>query len=316
LSADLHLWGTLRDEDGKPLKNVKICIRRIKAMPLALHRKFDRHEFAGPLEMKEQTAPYMETQTIEVNGEYDIKAPNSMSLSLTFTKGGYDQQNRACKPACDREKMMKEILKKDGMLVGQPVEFQSDVVLLESLVPAWLKMGNAALVIGANNRTPLLDLQRIKYGTISSTHDIAGGEPPDNHMWLSVPMDKEKKKAKTVSCKIQGKDCDVMVERTLSLSGKGAGLILYKPKNERWAGREMKEAPVSGYSRDIDVSLDLPAYLALKPGHRYEKFFFFRTTDGKYGKGSISDNGPGRPLYLQIRISIQPDGSRNLQTTD
>ena len=76
--------------------------------------------------------------------------------------------------------------------------------------------------------------------------------------------------------------------------------------------RELMEAPEEGYVPFIDLTDD-----QIRDSRQGNYYRFYFKMNGLYGKGKVYAINylPERGLELRMDFHLQPDGSRNLETT-
>ena len=101
----------------------------------------------------------------------------------------------------------------------------------------------------------------------------------------------------------------------LVMTAKGAGFVPYQPAAPQRAAVEMRRAPEQGYEREMTLTDDHYARLARSATNK--AYFFFKTGDGRFGRGCLyrysADPDESR-VIIGVDLLVQPDKSRNLET--
>ncbi len=244
-------------------------------------------------------------ESLVADGSFHIKRRNVSSVNLWISKKGYYSEQWSF--GFDEETERKN--------PGGYERIDVEIVLQEQPIPAPLIKSGGFL--RSDDRGPI--------SVVVTTRDSSGeswlrrnGEE-NSIEWpyfLLVPALDDNSEMPTKEFVVSGqRRKKIVLEKgwiRVANSKPGDGFIFYDPgpippKVEN-AMRTMNQAPETGYSQDLEISLT----------HSPEKVFFYCRFDGKYGKGMIT----GRPRVVvendteQVRalllVFMNPTGSRNV----
>jgi hypothetical protein len=284
--ATLHVRGSVTDERGEPLRGVIVSVREVHEDPTGSRAK-------------------TEERSVVVAEQLDLTFPRAASVTLHLYKPGYYGESFTFRAA------------RDG-----PTERAIDVVLKRQRQPVTLQRaggGPQRMRFRAPNAFTLLSVRRAVGGATPSpnvevrTHELTGPDPEGFHgihVWAAC-------EGNVVASEVKRNEQTWFEHRVpsdvrLRMTGEADGFARADVGDRTAARREMFEAPVAGYARELVLSRDeLRALVTEGHGPR----FYFRI-DGLYGRGHVqfmqlADDG--KAIELSLSLLIQPDGSRNLE---
>lgn len=300
-TLSIKLRGEIVDEGGTPINGVQITVQNI---PNSVH---------GDLPAPEK---------LVADGRFNLSFRGSY-LTIEFAKDGYYKVRI---PLTDDPRPNQErfaALARQGVLSVGDKEGEIRVVLEKMGKTTKLRVFGGLLVRDDWDTTfiefskrPVLDLNKKEYVKVKGIKDV-----PVSCVVAMLDRDAESGKILLRQWTDRGTTYEVPAGLRLCLNTPTGGLVLYKPKRPAAGLREMKEAPDTGYGPELIASEQAINALARmsrggSPNPEEYVYFFFKTGDGKYGKGTIYSIGTdviNKRLFMGVSFHLQPDGSRNLE---
>jgi hypothetical protein len=302
-SSAVVLKGDLVDDAGSPVNGVTVTIEK-------------------PTPFLSADAPRPHPEVLTANGHFDLSYPCS-SMVVTFTKSGYygAKVNIDADPRWTQESFARLIRR--GILVPPDKLGAVRIVLVKIVNPTKLQ-AFAGFSSGEGWETSLVDFGK----------EPATQSKPEELVKITDPKDVPANCAVALMARDPGTGAILTLPLPkdpggrefpagawLYLNAPGGGFLLHKPKYPAACTRDMKEAPQEGYGPELVLPPETLQALAritatgsLDPEQRV--YFYFKTADGKYGKGRVGAAMIDRKrkiFWLGVRLFVQPDGSRNLE---
>ena len=306
--SELSLAGTVVDETGKPLDGVKMVV-----------------EGRAPYRWgEEQKNPPPEESMID--REFNVSRKGLIGMSISFQKEGYYSTgiglsaereypgSRAKELARAAQMGMLELAGDKGK-VRMIMEKMGQTTTLQEVVQG--------IAVRENWQAEIINFAKIKAGTplkrdrvfteIKKSEDV-----PSNCLTLLVDRDTKTGTALTKDAPPrQGAAFNIPQGSRLYLNAKDGGLLRYEAKHP-WRGvHEMRQAPEAGYKSELVID-DKMIEGFVREFSEFDScvYFFFKTADGRFGKGCIRSIGlskDGTAGGIDLRLFLQPDGTRNLE---
>lgn len=274
----LALAGSLLDQDGRPLMGVGVEVVRTVFAPA------------------EPSLQRSETQSSVVDGAFRFECQPCLGLRLKFIKKGYHGDFREITALSSplRPPVVEELRHQVRLAkAGAPARLQ----IFQGQIVTRVGGGDEQVVgvsksaAGPRQRAQVQDLQ------------LKSVEPLP---FVRLQAAEEGNQAKAGV--IDGKSMAVPVGARLDF-GDAGGVQRYEPQAQRIDKvlLEMKEAPEGGYQPTLDLDP-----IATSP-----TYFFCKVGD-LYGRGTVSvptleETSQGRRVVAYVEITVNPDGSRNLE---
>lgn len=299
--SDFRLKGEVVDESGKRMEGVKMTITRSMAPHMA----------PGP----EVVGGRSETEEKTIDGTFDVTAQGWWGVGITFTKQGYEPEQIELTSHMD-QRSVQQMLEQRGVEPSTVVKEGLKIEMVKRPVPsATVVKGRQQLMVQADGSG-----QYAIFGKPRASEDREGNNLFSGDL-KKLPANGElPKDAFTVEEAAQdGKFLPSTKKSlpdsiTLRLNASGGGILLFEPHRLDYGLRILKEAPADGYAQEIILK---PEDM-VKIGRQRGLFFFFKTADGKYGKGSLKGTfgmKSGKAEFY-VRMYLQTDGTRNVQSAD
>jgi hypothetical protein len=197
-----------------------------------------------------------------------------------------------------------------------PTLIQEDlrIVLERQGQRTWLLDYNEVLTYEGTGRGVIIDFDRPHYRgqsvvEVRNLHDPT--QLPEDCVYLLVETDANGRIAVVRVPRQNSAHIDIWPKRMrLIMNAPESGFVSVEPDPNRKLARQMKQAPESGYQRELILETDETGF-----HHRY---FYFKTKD-KYGKGAtgwVTVEENASVIRFSPTFRLQPDGSRNLETGD
>lgn len=308
--GDFHIKGEVTDESGQRMKGVKMTITRSAAPDLGGRQPVD-----GRSEREEKV----------IDGTFDVTARGWWAVGISFTKDGYypeelslmsNANTESVKRLLERGTVEPSTVIKDGLkvqMVQRPVP--SPTIVQGKRNFAVQTVGLGGYVIFA--KPPDFDDSGDKRDKL-----LSSGALKDLQADGSLPKD-------AFTIEVAAKDGHFLLSPNadghfpqrivLRLNAPGGGILLHEPLRNSFL--TMREAPLAGYAIEFSIDLDSPYMRRLITNMQSTNgaYFYFKNSDGKYGKGAIRGtlfNKEATTADFSIRIYLQTDGSRNVQTNN
>jgi hypothetical protein len=302
----LDLKGEVVDQNGKRLDGVRLTVRK--------------QPYSRPQPGWSDT-PELPPEILTVNGDFDVSYRGLSRLDLAFTKDGYYSEAMEFLGGHSKHNLAEFArLTLSGVLTPGAEKGRIRLTLEKLGKTTRLQQWRGLTVDGAW-RAEVLDFTKKPSETEQDWRFVKIVGPQDVPAnCVAAVMDRDQMTGAVLRQKRPGSlVCDYPVGVTLYLNAAKGGFIPYDPKHPPLALREMKLAPEAGYKAELSLSGKSLVSLATNEASGDPAkcvYFFFKTADGKYGKGVIiSAGGPARDVksYVSIIFYLQPDGSRNLE---
>lgn len=278
--------GSVVDGGNQPLTKVRVSARR---------------SIASGLEGRSAEARYA------VNGNFALVFEGNRGVSLDFYCEGYHYEHLDFSFVRPRA---------DAVIDGRTHTYRNVRVVMKKIGKlATLHEYSAWLKHPAKGDATVWDIAKVgAESRVSESAQVAldGTQPPQGVVYAAiVPA------GNTMPALLLG-DCVFKPAgsafRVGVSDGLGGGLCLAPPvpPESRFPMRGLLEAPEAGYVPFIDLSDQ--QILDSRKGQQY--YFYFKL-NGFYGKGQIVMIlfHPDRGLEVRMTFRLQPDGSRNVETT-
>lgn len=299
-SGRIHLAGVVVDEAGNPLESVTMRVD------------------VSRLDLGAESFFASEDTKKTIRGRFDERCSGCSSLTLTFTKAGYFEEEVSYsvrseelsrEPGTDKVNktdirviLMSEgrrapLRKTGGGLSGGPVD-RMEILKVEPSVARFgpsqvvLRSGQLYSLTARGSDTTDQSPLKVPYVYLASPQGLgapfkAASRPYPSGSGRSIPS--------------------APVSVLLCASQEGDGFVVYEPKRPHLAYREMREAPATGYERCIAAPI--------WPAERTVVFFYCRV-GSFYGKGqvrqaSFSGVKPG-VVEAPVWLLMNPQGTRNV----
>lgn len=312
---NLGLKGTIRDDQGNPVDDVVVTVKREYYLWHA-----------------DRSYPEFDTLTLMANHTFDIPSRRAHELTFTFRKPGYLDQTLTV--------AQNYIKGENRWLEGDqwPLDTAVQVVLLakDRPIPAlrWL-----ALQVDFTDPTknPVIDLTKAlptsadpslgysREHTVMMSGNALTVLPGGEGAWIAPPLalyasiERQPTKTTGPEHRVDSLDLNMPARLRLRINDADAGFAVFIPGAGTHPLAQMTLAPENAYLPEFTLSearlrqLRNPASNLISERN---EFFYFRA-NGKYGKGVISwahTSDETGPLRLFLALMIQPDGTRNLTT--
>jgi hypothetical protein len=326
----LIVSGEVVDEDGKALRNVQLKVPKSRSADhlAKLDAVWESQDHSN---FKLHDLQVLELETLIVNKSFkvDIKNADTIHIPLAFTCEGHYPKSinlgfweredfyeyaflKDISVLADMSKMPKEFVREEKLRIV--LEKRGPVT---QLVERYLKMeltvkGPDKFVLIGPNDAGLL---------AQEVFVPKGKEIPARTFYAEVPREKD---GSIPTIKVGGDlpATSRMLPKGLKLkiNAPDSGFIPARPRAGKRVGRVLTPAPEKNYQPELSF-----AQFDLQDQHKSQTsgrndwnggWFFFKLGD-RYGRGCfcgvrVSDDGS--KMEVQVSISIQPDGSRNLET--
>jgi hypothetical protein len=274
----LVLAGSVLDQDGRPLTGVEVEVVRT---------------YFAPAEPSLQRS---ESQRIVVDGAFRFECQPCLALRLKLYKTGYHSD-------------LREVTALSSPLRPPVVEELRHQVRLQKAAPAarlQIFQGQIVTRVGGGDEQ-VVGVSKEAAGPRqrAQVHDLQlKSVRPLPFVRLQAAEEGNQAKAGVIA----GKSMAVPVGTRLDF-GDAGGVQRYEPQAKRVDKvlLEMKEAPEGGYQPTLD----------LDPVAASPTYFFCKIGD-LYGRGTVSvptleETSQGRRVVAYVEITVNPDGSRNLE---
>jgi hypothetical protein len=303
--SNYHVKGEVVDEDGKRMEGVTMTIVRVQAP----------HMGPGLAEIGGQR----EQETHVINGEFEASATGWWGMGVHFEKEGFYPEKISLMDGGMTVEQAKTLLAGGAITPSTVIKNGWRVVMLQRSTPSrtLFRSDGVPLEIKSDGSGQSVIIQRPENDRLP-TNKYENGEIkglPVDSLTLEISTVQATKKFDWSDKTIYG---DIRIPREIKVrfqSDKG-GLVYVKP--HRPFHFLLREAPEEGYQKEIVFTpqemIDSTMIASDDPGGA---FFYFKTSDGKYGKCKIY-NGRFDPksgiAKFRIWIWLQTDGSRNVRT--
>lgn len=308
--SDFRLKGEVVDESGHRMKGVKMTITR-SAAPYLGGREF----VDGRRESEEKV----------IDGTFDVTARGWWAVGISFTKDGYypeelslmsDASTESVKKLLERGNVEPSPVIKDGLTVQMVQRSVPSATVLEAGRSFEMQPESPTqyLIFGQFEKAPFAGRTVNQLPLKVAKAASRPVELPENAFTIEVPR-------KDAAFLLSG---TTMIPQTivLRLNAPHGGILLHNARAD-FGLLMMRETPENGYLPEVTIAADSPYMARIITSERGKgAYFYFKTSDGKYGKGYIhgrfirrGDEKGGR-FEFGVKIYLQTDGSRNVQTKD
>jgi hypothetical protein len=292
------LSGVVVDEQGAALQGVVLQIEKAKLN-------------------NTRTDVLVETETRTVNGLFNVDLSGYFSISLKFEKDGYSSQTVSLSIPFPEHLFLNAL---QGEEIGTLTARQENlrIVLKSAANVTELNEYNEVLEFATTGEAVVIDFDRPHHprsSVIGLDNVFDPAQLPSNSVYVVAELSGGQ--IATVAKPRPDSDIvDIVPSRlTLRMSDPAAGFIRFTPPDPNQdAFGQMGSAPESGYANTLVVQADD----FIDGGFGGGVTFFFKTGAGKFGKGKtrwVNVNADRSVVELAITFSVQPDGSRNTQTS-
>lgn len=303
--SELALAGTVVDETGKLLDGVTMVVEG-----RAPYRWGEDPKNPPPVELK-------------IDREFNVSRKGLIGMAVRFQKNGYyptkiDQTE-------EREYRAKQYARAGQMGMLELADDKGKVRIIMEKMGQTTTLQEVAqgIAVKENWQAEVINFAKVQAGLRRNRDKVfvelrKPAEVPDNCLTLLVDRDPSTGNLLLRAAK-RANDPDFMLPQSprLYLNAKGGGIVRYEAKHP-WRGmREMKQAPEAGYESELIIDDKMIEGFARDFSVSDSRvYFFFKTSDGKFGKGCVSSIGlsrDGTAGGIDFRLFLQPDGSRNLE---
>ena len=306
------LAGEVVDQEGNRLQDVRISLRMTQLIGLGWNTK---NTFES---------------IVATNGMFKVDVRPYAGITLYFRKDGYyvEEENFNFRSAdVPREAEI-------AIMEGKEVEVEEGVVRHENLRVVLEKIGDVTKLVGYGGpleflapyerETPggvVVDFREnpvpYRERVLKRIDDVNDVEalPPGG---VSIVADTDDGRILTHTITHgQWDRLDRVYPQVLRLriNDPEGGFVLYEQEEGKHARWFMKRAPAEGYVPELVLTAEeLHARWMMSPSRG--TYFYFKT-GGRYGKGSVGEvllEDGGTRLIAYVALSLQPDGSRNVDT--
>lgn len=304
---NFELKGKITDGLGNDIDGVRVNIARNK--PDVGFRPDD----AKP------TKPDM--RRFEVSGSFQISERGYSHLAIHFVKEGYYSRSLYIDDNAIRDEVDTfRILRGLGTSVPTVAKDNLVVVLRKIGKPTNLLSTSFSVATEKDGIRTICDIPAPE--DVRAWKDESSGrgsrkiardaEPPSSY--IEITWSGKFIEAKDVPAKYRSKPpapCPEAVN--IAMKGIEGGFVLYDPKDSDYAVYEMFEAPLEGYQPTMILTFENSARLIKD----LSSLRFYVRIGKVYGRGSfrVFELSKGQ-VHVLMQISIQPDGSRNLENVD
>jgi hypothetical protein len=290
------ITGEVLDDNGQQLVNISVAVEKFVATGIAsMQTNSETRVVNGSFSFNEDGCAGIK-YVFKLDGYYEHTV--QIPMPLMPEAPGLVMEGRAVPPRKLTVENLKVILRKKGQLAqlldyGEVLEYSAD--------------GSGVV----------MDLDRPHYHRRSLVRTSNLSDPsqlPTHSVYLIPDLDADGK----ISVESKPREdnpniTDVLPKRVrLIMSNTNDGFTEFVRDPNQPASFQMKEAPLAGYNREIILQSSDYVERGTKGG----KLFFFKANN-KYGKGGtgwIEVSSDRTRLKHGLALSVQPDGTRNLET--
>ena len=305
--SGVSVKGDVVDEDGQPLKDVTLTVNRVNAPGFKM----------GPGGLVTTGGGGLK-ETRVVNDTFDVSTAWWWGIGLEFSKKGF----LPCRLGFDGGAMLpSELLLhfSEGVITPSPVVKEGlrvELARRNIVSPTLFQIPSGQMTLKVDGS-----------GNGLAIHDSLGGDmaekaydrpeqikdlPPDT---LSVEILRTPDSKAFVMSELKTqRNIVIPAQVTVRMNATNGGIVFAEPHRHDY--HFMREAPADGYQQEIVLTAEQILDNELSSNeHNNGAFFYFKTSDGKYGKGDIQGGvRRGSIALLGVRGFIQRNGSRDVQT--
>jgi len=301
-SGSFALSGDVVDEEGKPMNGVTLSVTR---------------RWMGTLtQTLKGTGGSSHTRNRNIDGTFDVSVFGAESVSLSFEKEGYYSESFSIDDKRDSARRPNDYMQPDGRARVVLQKKGEQTRLIDRSVTLKFNLDGSGTVVDLTEIAGELIGSRFSPKTVD-VEDVRAATMPGIVMYMTVDIDENGRFAtkgypeSTPTRMGEGRNLggDEPARLRLRVSGGENNGFIKQAELPRggWVGRVMRFAPETGYENEV---LFAPEDVV---------WFYWRIGD-KYGRGCLGwptrVRDDTKTIEVGLKLYIQPDGSRNLETGD
>lgn len=304
-NGNFKISGKVVDEIGQELTEVHVRVMK-------------RQSSTGHWGKYGEDAKRTKRESMMINSDFDFHFRGYQEIRLLFWKEGYYSEEIILTNNNKWNRETLDMLRAGGVVKPDEINPGRLRIVLE-------KHGNLTqlqhirgpLVETSDGQRTTMDLA-VKSQRAHEQPATASTTLPSTTLTMSVARDEQGQFSLMTVQKSGIFEFYAPTSATLTMSApedSDSGFILYKPKVWQRAYREMKEAPETGYQREIKFSEELCRALYTNDTENSDLYFFIKS-GSFYGKGGVAGftvSKDKKTVKMNIGVLLQPDGSRNLE---